>query len=278
MQARNERHAMSRMTPSLDEKPGISPANRSLERGVEILRAFRPGSELLGNAELADRTGLSRSTVSRLTQTLVGSGLLQIDAGQRAYRLAPAVLSLAHAMRSGSTVLQLAAPKMRALAESRRINVGLAAPDRDEMVYLESIRYNRRVALRSVVSGQRVPMELTSLGRAWLATATEARRKTLFALFKQRRRAQWPALREEIETAIESVQARGFCAASWQPEVVALAAPIRRWGENTDTPSGYVLNLSVSTTESLASVVRELSPALLALVADVERALAHGSA
>ncbi len=44
------------------------------------------------------------------------------------------MLSRAHAMRAGSSVLSLAAPKMRALAESRRINVGLAAPDRDEMV------------------------------------------------------------------------------------------------------------------------------------------------
>ena len=59
------------------DKPGMSPANRSLERGVEILRAFRPGSDLLGNGELADRTGLSRATVSRLSQTLVGMGMLQ---------------------------------------------------------------------------------------------------------------------------------------------------------------------------------------------------------
>ena len=40
--------------------------NRSLERGVEILRAFRPGADLLGNGELSERTGLSRATVSRL--------------------------------------------------------------------------------------------------------------------------------------------------------------------------------------------------------------------
>ena len=147
-------------------KPGLSPANRSLERGVELLRAFRPGTEVLGNAELAERTGLSRPTVTRLAQTLVGCGLLQQDAPTRAYRLAPAVLSLAQAMRAGCNELQLAAPLMREVAERNHLNVGLAAPDRDEMVYLESIRYNRRVALRSVVSGQRVPTERTSLGRA----------------------------------------------------------------------------------------------------------------
>src|SRR4051794_25447804 len=37
------------------QKPGVSPVNRSLERGIEILRAFRPGSDLLGNGELAER-------------------------------------------------------------------------------------------------------------------------------------------------------------------------------------------------------------------------------
>jgi hypothetical protein len=29
--------------------------NRSLERGIEILRAFRPGADLLGNGEIAER-------------------------------------------------------------------------------------------------------------------------------------------------------------------------------------------------------------------------------
>ena len=102
-------------------KPGRSPTNRSLERGADILRAFRPGSATLGNTELAERSGLSKSTVSRLTQTLVRTGLLQFDGNSRAYRLAPAVLSLAHAMRTGSRVLQLAAPRMRALAEAKRM-------------------------------------------------------------------------------------------------------------------------------------------------------------
>ena len=251
-----------------NDKPGLLPANRSLERGIEPLRAFRQGSELLGNGELAERTGLSKATVSRLTQTLVGSGMLQLDTGRRAYRLAPAVLSLGHAMRSGSRVLSLAAPLMRALAESRRINVGLAAPDRDEMVYLESIRYSRKLSLRSVVSGQRVPMELTSLGRAYLAAAPETRRALLLRIFRQRRAAQWNHLAAEIERAIAAVASRGYCVAAWQPEVVALATPI-----TAEDGAIYVLNLSLSTSESMQSVARELAPTLLALAADIQHAM-----
>lgn len=243
----------------LHDKPGQSPANRSLERGIEILRAFRPGSELLGNGDLVERTGLSKATVSRLTQTLVGAGMLQVDQQSRAYRLAPAVLSLAHAMRTGSSVLSVAAPRMRALAESRKINVGLACPDRDEMVYLESIRYSRRIVLRHVVSGQRVPMELTSLGRAYLAVAPYARREALLARFAQKRPAQWTVLQEEIARAAQSVAARGFCAAAWQPEVVALATPL------VTADAVYVLNCSLSTSAPLAQVAEELCAPLLQL-------------
>jgi DNA-binding IclR family transcriptional regulator len=186
-------------------------------------------------------------------------GMLQAEDALRAYRLAPAVLSLAHAMRTGSRVLSVAAPLMRQLAERERLNVGLAAPDRDEMVYLESIRYNRRVALRNVVSGQRIPMELTSLGRAYLATATHAERSALMEAFKARRPAQWPTLRAEILAAIRQVGTDGYCAASWQPEIVALACPLH-------TPDAtYVMNLSLSTADAIEAVAQRLAPKLLTL-------------
>jgi len=210
---------------------------------------------------------LSKATVSRLTQTLVGMGMLQQEPLRRGYRLAPAVLSLAHAMRSGSTVLQVAAPLMRSLAESKHINVGLAAPDRDEMVYLESIRYSRRVAFRNVVSGQRVPMELTSLGQAYLASISSSRRRPLYEIFKARRGKQWSALLAEIERSIGDVHELGFCAASWQPEVVALATPLQT------ADSFYSLNVSVSSGESLDTVVKALKAPLLDLRDEILRAI-----
>jgi len=248
---------------------GASPSNRSLERGIEVLRAFRPGSEWLGNGELAERTGLSRATVSRLAQTLAGAGYLEHDPQLRMYRLGPPVLSLAHAMYTGSSVLQAATPLMRAVAAKLRINVGLAAPDREEMVYLESIRYNRKVSLRSVVSGQRIPMELTSLGRAYLAVAPEAKREELLRCFEARRAEDWPALQHEIAAATESVRSNGYCVASWQPEVVALATPLV-----IENKRIYCLNFSVATRESASSVIAELKDPLLRLAGEVRAAIA----
>ena len=257
--------AMTRPTAA---KPGRSPANRSLERGIALLLAFRPGSTLLGNLELAERTGLPRATVTRLAQTLVGAGLLQADPRTRAYRLAPAVLSLAHAMRAGSALLAVAAPLMRAAAQTHRINVGLAAPDGDEMVYLESIRYNPRPSLRSVVSGQRVPMELTSLGRACLAGVGDTRRAELLAHLRVTRKAQWRQLGAAVRQSIEDVHSQGWCAASWQPEVVAVATPLPFQG------AVYALNMSVTTAAGPDAEAQRLAVLLLQLKRELEAALA----
>lgn len=235
-------------------------SNRSLERGLELLRAFGPGAAFLGNGDLAERTGLPKATVSRLARTLVEAGYLEHDVGRKAYRLGVPVLSLAQAMRSGSTILQAAAPLIREVAQKRHINVGLAAADREDMVYLESIRYNQRVSLRNVVSGQRVPMELTSLGRAHLATLSEPAFDTLMSAFGKPGRAGWPQLHVEILEAVASVRERGFCVASWQPEVVALATPLFIPGH-----APMALNFSVRTTNPVATVVRELSKPLLRL-------------
>ncbi|GJG94962.1 IclR family transcriptional regulator [Cupriavidus pauculus] len=248
-------------------RPANLLANRSLERGIEILRAFRPGSEVLGNGELAERTGLARSTVSRLTQSLVDTGFLQYDPALRAYRLGVPVLSLAHAMRSGSTVLQLAAPMMRELAQAEYLNVGLALADRDEMVYLESIRHGRKASLRSVVAGQRVPMALTSLGRAWLALAPEADFAARMADFAARS-AHWPELREEIETAVAHVRRHGWCAAAWQPEVVAISTPLA-----LEHYPVHVLNISLSTRASVKDVTRDMAPRLMRLADDIRHAV-----
>jgi DNA-binding IclR family transcriptional regulator len=97
---------------------------------------------------------------------LVLSGFLEHDSTRQAYRLAPTVLCLSHAFKTASAEIRLAEPLMRKVSEKLKLNVGLAVADRLEMVYLESIRYRKNVALRAVASGQRVPIERTSLGRA----------------------------------------------------------------------------------------------------------------
>ncbi|HBP31070.1 MAG: IclR family transcriptional regulator [Advenella sp.] len=238
--------------------------NRSLERGIDILRAFRPGADLIGNSELAERTGLAPATVSRLTQTLVRTGMLDYEARERAYRLAAPLLSFGHAMRSASPVLKIAAPLMQRVAQAHKINVGIAVIDHDEMVYLESVRFNKKVSLRNVVAGQRVPIELTSLGRAYLASMAPQARDELMQRLHLRRHADWASLERQIRQSLRQVRKSGFCVASWQPNVIALATPLRFKYQPV-----HVLNVSVNTHLPAVDIVSKLSPVLMELAGAV---------
>ena len=78
----------------------------ALARGLEILRSFRKEGDSLGNKDFAERTGLSKSTVARLTYTLQTLGYLSFNASTSRYQLAPPVLSLGYSCLAGFDVRQ----------------------------------------------------------------------------------------------------------------------------------------------------------------------------
>jgi DNA-binding IclR family transcriptional regulator len=74
---------------------------------------------------------------------------------------------------------------------------------------------------------------------------------------------------EEINQAEKQMREHGYCHASWQPEVLALAKPIELGAQI------YVVNVSVSSDEETAGLIRKLAPILIQLHADIEGALKH---
>lgn len=251
--------------------PSQAADNRSLVRGLEILRAFRPGIDVLSNSELAERTALPRSTISRLTGTLVRAGFLELDVRHGGYRLHATVLGLAHAMRSGSYILNHALDAMQNAGKQLRVNVGLAIPDQDDMIYLDTLRFGPNASLRKVVSGQRVPMALTSLGRAYISTLKGLERRALLQRLRARHDRDWDELRSDIDRCIAEVHETGCCIVSWQPQVLAISAPLVFANDPT-----HVLNMSLFTQRSIEAVRADLAPELLRLrdiiVATVEQA------
>ena len=247
------------MEPS-QKTPSQAADNRSLLRGLELLRAFRPGIDVLSNGELAERANLPKSTVSRLTGTLVRAGFLQMDARTGGYRLHATVLGLAHAMRSGSFILHHALDAMQDAGRELRVNVGLAIADQDEMIYLDTLRFGPNASLRKVVSGQRVPMAVTSLGRAYMSTLQGKERRLLLQRLRQRHDRGWTEIRRQIDDSMFQLYDKGYCVASWQPQVIAISTPLVFQHDPT-----HVLNMSLYTQRSQEAVRIDLGPELLKL-------------
>jgi hypothetical protein len=72
----------------------------ALARGIEVLRCFGPGANVLGNQELAARTGLPKPTISRLTYTLSKLGCLKAVPHSSKYQLDFGVLALGFGLLS----------------------------------------------------------------------------------------------------------------------------------------------------------------------------------
>lgn len=197
--------------------------SQSLARGLALLRAFRPGTGALSNAELAERTGLPRSTVSRLTRVLVDSGFLIYDIAIRAYRLSAVYLSLANTYRYQIPAVDVALPLLKSIALDEKLNVGLAIGEHDEMVYLASFRESRRGVSRRADAGSRFPMDVTAAGRAYLAAISCEHKALLMRQFSGHHAEQWPTVCLGIDDAARDIAAQGYCSAHWQPGLTAIA-------------------------------------------------------
>lgn len=203
----------------------------ALARGLELLRAFGPGDDFLGNAELSRRTGIPRPTVSRLTYTLASLGYLVYVEAQEKYRMGQGALLPAHRYLSGAGIRDIAQPLMQSLAFATGCTVALAAPDRHDMLYLEACQPRGALVMR-LTPGSRLPMATSAIGRAWLAGLAPGRRAAVMAELERHYGTRWPGLRNKLERALREHARRGFCLAhaEWDRAVSGVAAPVRLAG------------------------------------------------
>jgi DNA-binding IclR family transcriptional regulator len=196
----------------------------ALARGLDVLRAFTPQDSLLGNHEIAARTGLPRPTISRLTHTLTRLGYLKHSERLGKYQLGTAVLSLGYAVLANIGLRQVARPLMQDLADQVNASVSLGSRDRLNMVYVEHCRALGTVTLRLDL-GSRIPVATTAMGRALLAALPERERDYLMQHIAKREGANWPRVRAGIERAIEDYRTKGS-AGDWQSDVHAVGVPL----------------------------------------------------
>jgi DNA-binding IclR family transcriptional regulator len=148
----------------------------TLARGLALLRCFTPREPVLGNKALAERTGLPRATVSRLTYTLSILGYLRAG---RPSRLLPTRLGARHHRLSGARHARAApgrARPMTALAEACGGSVSMGIRDRLDIVIVETARSSATLDASDADVGLTLPIAGSAIGRAWLAGCDAATR------------------------------------------------------------------------------------------------------
>jgi DNA-binding IclR family transcriptional regulator len=244
----------------------------SLARGLEILKAFRGGDRLLGNAELVERTRLPKSTVARMTRTLERLDYLRYDPRLEKYKLSTALLSFGYALLRNLEVPRIASSLMRDLAAEGAVNVGIAIADGLDMVYLDTALGGGNNVYR-LSTGNIVPMEETAIGQAYFAAQTAERRKALLHEIKAKRPEGYASTKRELDRACEEIAKQGFCIREWQSDIVAAGAPL------IDHTGKCEFAINCGAPKFLLDRERlqnEIAPRLVNLAANVRRGLSVG--
>lgn len=257
-------------TRALTKQSGVfvraTPGSQSLERGMVLLRAFLGGAPNLTNAELAERCALPRSTVSRLTRSLVEGGFLEFDAEQSVYRLAPVYLSLAANYQNAHAAFARVIPLLQQTAKREQVNVGLTVRDGLHVVYLASFREGQGPIKRVVEAGSRARIETFSSGHALIAAMAPAERDPLLVQLAQACGTGWPAERRRIAHSLAQYKRHGHCIVDSVPGLFAMATALR-------TPDGIWCAIVLTTPqhETQAAAEHHLLPLLRQLTQDMKQ-------
>ena len=199
----------------------------ALARGLELLRCFTPRESLLGNQELAKKTGLPKPTVSRLTHTLTRLGYLRHLPHSGKYQLEVGVMSFGYAMLSNLSIRALARPLMEEMAGYAKAAVAMAARDRLSMVYLDVVHCEANLTMRRQV-GSHLSLHRSAIGRACLAAMPEDEREFILGHIRKRHPEDWPEVRKGLERAFRDYADYGFCLSlgEWQRDVNAVGVAL----------------------------------------------------
>ncbi|AXI48029.1 IclR family transcriptional regulator [Sulfitobacter sp. SK012] len=146
----------------------------TLARGLEVLRAFRASDNGLTHAQIAERTGLPKPTVSRLTYTLCEVGYLSHGGRNDRFRLGPAAIALGSVASVAVGFVDQASEAMQRLADDTGTLAIIAVRDGARMMLVRTWR----PATASTIwlePGHRIPAFGSSSGMAVLASLDDTR-------------------------------------------------------------------------------------------------------
>ena len=208
-------------------------AVRGLTRGLDVLRALNrvPGG-IGSTSELAKACGLDRTTTKRLLETLRHMGFVRQGEREGQYYLTFEVRSLSEGFEDEAWVVQVATPAMQASVRELMWPCDLGTAEAGFMVVRESTHRWSALSQHRAMIGERLPMLVTAMGRAYLSACGEVEREGLLELLRMR--SDWIGEQARDKAAVNRLvrdtQRRGYSRneGEWIREAsfAAIAVPV----------------------------------------------------
>lgn len=213
----------------------------AVSRALAVLDALAAGGEL-GTNELARRTGVNASTVSRLLATLAtGRYVEQTPTGR--YRLGVRLVQLGNTVVDRMDLRELAQPGLRTLVEATGETATLSVPGEHEAVTVDFVRSPSSVQGVAQI-GRPSVAHATATGKAMLAfggatlppgplrrftTRTIADPRALARQIEQVRQQRWAEAVGEREEDLSAIAAPVFGSRNELAAIVGVQGPTARF-------------------------------------------------
>lgn len=207
---------------------------QSIERAFAILRVLSRGA--LGVTDIAERTELPKSTVSRLLAALEHEGaVLQAEAGG-GYAVGPTLATLGEAASPTASLRSVVRPFIEELALSTGGSSGFSLRDGDRAYWVDNVDDADEMVTLADQTGQSFPLHVVPTGLAMLATFSEAELDRYLAVAASDDADTVPDDPDVLRQRLVSVRSDGVVLSleEFDPGVNAIAAAFRGPGGDWD--------------------------------------------
>ena len=131
---------------------------RGLMRGLALINGLNRFDGGASTAQLAEQSGLHRTTVRRLLETLQAEGYVRRSESDDSYRLTLKVRELSEGFRDEQWISSIAAPLLGELLQQVVWPTDLCTLDGDAMVIRETTHRFSRLSFHRSMVGRRLPL------------------------------------------------------------------------------------------------------------------------
>ncbi|MBS0331301.1 MAG: helix-turn-helix domain-containing protein, partial [Proteobacteria bacterium] len=222
-------------------------------------------------------TGLPKSTLVRLLETLIEEGYVARVSRREGYALTEAVLRLSAGMRHRDVLVDVARPLMEAFTQEHRWQVSLATSENSWMVVRFTTRHLSPFAREEIFLNRRVVMLKSAIGRAYMGFCSGEEQEFILRLIEDRDPDEVADAggRERMAAVLRRVRRDGYATIVRPPDDPSrsFAIPILDH-DRPDRPLGSIVLFYYRSVMTEAEAVARYLPALRELAAAIAEGLA----
>jgi DNA-binding IclR family transcriptional regulator len=252
---------------------------RAVEQAAALLHAFTPSEPQHGARDLAERFGMTKSTVQRILASLESTGLLDFDERTRRYSLGVGLLRIAGPFLRDNDLVQAARGPMTWLRDLADETVTLSIAVRTSRMTISELESSYELRFATVI-GHPYSLRPGVIGRVLLAGMDKDELEwTIAAILREEAnddhsRGQPQVDEATLRSSVAQAAADGYATSpsEWLPGATGVAVPVR-WNDRLVA----ALSLYGPDIRMTSERVVELLPALKTAASEISLRVARRS-